>query len=836
MARFSHKLAPPRERSAYISREEALSRVRDADLALVLAPPGYGKTSLLADLWRRGKAEGRAVAWLTVDEEDDARSLFLPSLARAIRSAMGEGRPEDRPGGAAVWTDGANLADALISEMAGSDEELLLIVDNVHWLSDSESVAALGQIMKRGGLRLALGGRFLPDELSNFVPWTEVALVSAEDLRLNAEETQTLYAKLTGGVAAPGHELYVTSEGWPAGIMLMVLSRGANGAGVSAAPNPQSSYMRNLCAALTDEEVARLSRLSIFSSFTPELAALVLPEISAEGFLTDVAGRCALIERGRRSMRFHPMLREYLSGQLAGEGEGIFEALHAQASVGLLKAGHWREAVHHALSGGRSDLAEDIIVAHAPEMLSGGDLLLLLKWCERLKPRAGASSRRLRMVEAWVYALTYKFPEALQLLDELASGDISAEDPEFAREATVVRATALVLGDATSRARALIREASSGKEPDDLWVREVLQNLLAYLDLVDGEFERVRTLPPCDLPIKRAFQACFIAQSWVEQGRLRTAHRRFTEAFDRARRAHDEDQTMAALVFAFHAPTLFALGEHGTLVERWFRYEAQIRETCPHDAMQAAVIARAQVDAEAGRLDAAQERLEAAVVLARQRGWMRLDAACCAERARLWLKQGDAATAGRLLDKLKEMTLRNDIDAVALADIMLQARLTEIRLDIALRRAASAADKAAALVEECTRKGRTLLAMRARVLLGAALGAGGDAVGAERARRPAQGWADAEGARILLALEASDFAGSVKAEPADEATNPLNPRELEVINLAAGGRTNKEIARSLSISPETVKWHLKNIYGKLYVGNRVEAIASIQRLRALQSA
>ena len=65
----------------------------------------------------------------------------------------------------------------------------------------------------------------------------------------------------------------------------------------------------------------------------------------------------------------------------------------------------------------------------------------------------------------------------------------------------------------------------------------------------------------------------------------------------------------------------------------------------------------------------------------------------------------------------------------------------------------------------------------------------------------------------------------VKARLDERARQPaLTRREVEVMELVAQGKRNKEIAAALTISEDTVEMHLKNIYAKLEVGERVAAV------------
>jgi LuxR family maltose regulon positive regulatory protein len=83
----------------------------------------------------------------------------------------------------------------------------------------------------------------------------------------------------------------------------------------------------------------------------------------------------------------------------------------------------------------------------------------------------------------------------------------------------------------------------------------------------------------------------------------------------------------------------------------------------------------------------------------------------------------------------------------------------------------------------------------------------------------------------LLAPAASAVAGS---ETGLGRGLGLSLREIDVLRLLSDGLSNRDLSRSLSISPDTVKWHLKNIFGKLGVESRAQAIVTAQRLRLIE--
>jgi two-component system, NarL family, nitrate/nitrite response regulator NarL len=86
---------------------------------------------------------------------------------------------------------------------------------------------------------------------------------------------------------------------------------------------------------------------------------------------------------------------------------------------------------------------------------------------------------------------------------------------------------------------------------------------------------------------------------------------------------------------------------------------------------------------------------------------------------------------------------------------------------------------------------------------------------------------------VAYALEPAMTVGGVDAQAEDEADDPLSPREREVLQLIAQGRTNREIAEALFVTEHTVKYHVTSLFTRLNVTNRAEAVARASALGLL---
>ncbi|HVS68783.1 MAG TPA: AAA family ATPase [Mycobacteriales bacterium] len=137
-----------------------------------------------------------------------------------------------------------------------------------------------------------------------------------------------------------------------------------------------------------------------------------------------------------------------------------------------------------------------------------------------------------------------------------------------------------------------------------------------------------------------------------------------------------------------------------------------------------------------------------------------------------------------------------------------------------------------ATVEAFETFGNVYETARSRARLAAALAASGDAAAAAVEAEQARATAARLGAQSLLAelgAAADSGNGSVRRPPKVREIDALTPREQDVLELVATGRSNREIAAALFISAKTVSVHISNVLGKLDASSRTEAVAIARR-------
>jgi LuxR family maltose regulon positive regulatory protein len=221
------KLLRPLVRPGTIRRSSLIGRLARGDpgpIVSVVAPAGYGKTTLLSQWAERN---GQAFAWVSVDEKDNDPKVLLTYVAEALNAI----EPVDERVFDALSSPGSSVPGSVVprlgSAFSSMSSPVALVLDDVHLLHDSECRAALSVLADHvpAGSRLVLAGRGEPPlRIARLRAEGRILEIGAADLSLTHEEASSLLRAAEVALAEDEvAELYRRTEGWAAGLYLAAL-------------------------------------------------------------------------------------------------------------------------------------------------------------------------------------------------------------------------------------------------------------------------------------------------------------------------------------------------------------------------------------------------------------------------------------------------------------------------------------------------------------------------------------------------------------------------------------------------------------------------------------
>jgi ATP/maltotriose-dependent transcriptional regulator MalT len=868
----SAKLRPPVVAGDFVLRErltEALRKGIEGPLTLVCAPAGYGKTSLVSNF-----VEDLAdpVAWVSLDGGDATPARLVRLIVIALRGATPEFFPEIESLLAAP-PEPAELAARLADEIDEMDADVVLVLDELERAGGAAVHDFLSTLLEYPPrpLRLVVTTRHDP-------PWPLATLrarglmheIRQADLVFSAAEAKAFVEQASGSEldAAALGLLLDRTEGWPAAIRMISLALGtATSAGELLDRLPRG--MARVEEYLTDAVLARqpddvrhhLLRVSIVERLHRGLCdALRRP---GEGGI----GGAALLDHMRRGnlfvseddgqwLRLHPLLREHLAHTLhATAPETEIRSLHDCARDWFNANGLVAEAIEHALQGSRPATAADVLHRHRVDLMNADRQREIDGWIARIRSETGENGVALRVLDAWEAVPMSELPAALDGIDAELQTALLPPEERAAFEGEVHGLRALDLGarrefeEASKHGAAALRmipRSATAARANTYFAQAT--NAQAAGDaamahrVVAAGLEEMAGDGGVALATVLYAGACV---HWNE-GELGQA----IAVVERALSACNPDQAPSARI-TLRTQAGMAHYRRNALCHAEELLRGSGLETFP-PAQHAVARTLAAAGRSAEADDAATGALRHAAVQ-RDAGSDHLARALIAELA---LRRGNLAEARAWADGVRDEHLGGH-STVRPVGIVLAAVLADAGDEVSLARADEVVDR---LVHDARRVHRVpvvaeALAIRSAVAAKrkdepAVLCALGQALELTRRGSMIRTYLDlaprvvpflrhpeipAELRAHALAIEQAAGAGSeqVARHSPQVLADDLTNREEDVLELLADRLTNKEIAQRLHIAPETVKRHLGNVYTKLHVHGRREAVTKARALRLL---
>lgn len=416
------KLGTPPPRTRLVKRSRLAQQIQQGlenKLTLVVAPAGYGKTTLVSDCLYRSQA-----GWLALDENDNDPALFFAYLIAAlqqIRPGIGQTALTSlQSESEAAWETGLIL---LINELATLSDEFVLVLDDYHLITAATIHRALTFLIAHLPVTVhlvVLSRNDPPWPLARYRLRGELVEIRANDLRFTLDEAAAFFSQ-TMNQPLRVDDLIVLeaqSEGWIAALQAAALSLQGR-TSIGSLIKTFSGQHHTILAFLKDEVLLHqpqslqtfLLQTAILEHLHPDLCDAVTIRSDSRTMLEQMRQANLFLlpmDEVGTWFRYHHLFREALLGLLEQRTDWHIPTLRRRAAAWYKQHALPAEAIRQALLAADHALAGDLISQFAEKTWQQGQAVTLLHWLRQLPE----TERRTYPYLAWLWAWT------LQLVGE----------------------------------------------------------------------------------------------------------------------------------------------------------------------------------------------------------------------------------------------------------------------------------------------------------------------------------------------------------------------------------------------------------------------------------
>ena len=617
------KLRRPSVRPGTVRRSPLIEVLARGDLrpvASVVAPAGYGKTTLLAQWAERS---GQAFAWVSLDERDNDPKVLLSYVAAALDAVEPVG---ERVFGA-LASPGGSVPGPVVSALGFAFSSMtlpvVLVLDDVHVLDDHECWAALSVLADHvpPGSRLVLSGRDAPVlALARLRAAGRMLELGPRDLALTHEEASSLLRNASVSVGEGDvAELHRRTEGWPAGLYLAALGLREGGPVTSAADSfgggdrLVSEYIQSeVLARLSSRQRVFLTRTAVLERLCGPLCEAVLDAPGAAAILAPLARSNLLLvplDRHGEWYRYHHLFRDMLLAELRRREPELIPVLRRRAAGWCARNDLPEEAMEYTIAAGDVDMAAALVGKLGVRAYRQGKTAAVQRWLRWLEDRGETEGHPMVAVLAGLLSTaTGRAAEAerwADVVDRWQYGEASGpDDPAAEAWAALLRAVLCRRGVKQMRAdadeAACRLAAESVPEPAAALMQGVARVLSGDLDGGDASLgDAAGVAEVTGAPGVAAVAMCERSLVAMARGEWDRAEVLAGRARTVLRQAGIEEYYATPLVCAVHAHIALRRGDSSTARQKLVsaqRLRPLLTYALPHFAVQARIeLARAHL-------------------------------------------------------------------------------------------------------------------------------------------------------------------------------------------------------------------------------------------------
>ncbi len=890
---LSTKLSIPPLRARLVPRPRLIQKLNqglECGFVLISAPAGYGKSTLLSSWLNRTDC---AATWQSLDDSDNDPARFLTYLTAALRcidSSIDDAIVNTL--GINTLPEIETYLTTLVNHLSQIKHPICLILDDYHMIQNQLIHQAVGFLLEHRPpvLHMVIATRADPPlPLARLRARSGMLEIRMADLRFTLDETADFLNRTMGVKVSPEDVVQISmrTEGWIAGLQMAALSMQKTDDIHGFITNLTGTHhyiFDYLIEEILGRQTPEIHRFLLSTSILDQLSAPLCDALlEGDKKSTPMRPSSVILEELEHTnlfiipldheqcwYRYHPLFAELLRGYLRQNDPNLIPTLHTQASTWLEGEGVIAGAIRHSFAASDWERVVRLISTNIFALLEQNELNSVSRQLESLTSDSNPARPWLLIGRAWLAAYTGQMSSAEAVL-KLAETQYDSLKSEFQFQTlgghiAAIRAYINWILDRREIAAEAARVALEWLPPDEYTIRCQAATLLglAHRELV-GSAQAFELALEYARKSRISHVTIFAHGCWAwmlaMQGRLHESHAACLEALQLAQ-SNRSQQPLPTLSHVYSTLS-FVLCEWNDL-EGALRYSKEAVSLARHweqaDALHfaldnygLALFASGDVE---GAFDILHQARQVArrtsdwfeqITISREAEWYlalgNLEAASsCLHQAQVDVE----ASSPMLLNPYKSQFLTFTVVHLFLAQKQYSKALalaTQLSLDQE-KKSIGYTYIHALVMESVAFHGlkqdeQALASLKHALTLAAPEGYirtfidnnSGLSILLHQAR--ASGFMPEYVDRLLSANERRVQNQPVELDMDAGLVEPLSEREMDVLRLLAQGCNDKKIAENLVIARETVHKHLKNIYGKLDVHSRTEAVARARQLNLL---
>jgi ATP/maltotriose-dependent transcriptional regulator MalT len=466
---------PPALSANFLSRKHLfdLFESKAPGATLVIAPAGFGKTTLVAE-WV--KENDRPTFWYTVDATDSiqdfqahviaAITVHFPNFFANV-DQLEHYKPDEA----------IQLLSAAVGKLSG---EFNFIIDGGR--EENPEISTYGQLIADtvpDNVHLVIIRRNSPmTSLARYAALGNLSVITSADLKFSEDEVKLIAAINGVDLNENGNAKELAMcEGWPSAIQLMCrnISKGKShttfSSAVAANVNPLGILALESYNTFSQETRVKLHKLSIIEEFDLEIASVILGKEFSEELLNRLAIDGLFVSASttiNRTYRFNPIIYEALT-QIPHEDVEQMKGVQKKLAELFILRGGFSKALHFAYESGDEELFTNIFRSSVRKMASVGRGDLLVKWAHFAGDDSAQGEVMKKAIRVVGHLVSSDFKNAEALASELEYiAGLSPEGKFLFRLSSMVKANIYFARGDFERATQSLDIALSTLETDDL--------------------------------------------------------------------------------------------------------------------------------------------------------------------------------------------------------------------------------------------------------------------------------------------------------------------------------------------------------------------------------